>query len=124
MKVKIDPADKVFSQYIRLRDKECQRCHSRVCLNTKGLPVSHNASHYFGRGRENTRFDPENVDTLCFPCHRIWGSEEKEEYKAFKIKHLGKRGFLLLEIRANTLTKKDRKMALIIAKELLRRIRI
>lgn len=115
-----DAADNAFSQYIRLRDSRCVRCGSEVVINDKGLPVSHQASHYFGRGKESTRFDPENVDTLCAYCHKLWGGEEREEYKAFKIEQLGQRGFDLLMLRSNTYQKKDRKMSLIIARQLLK----
>lgn len=117
-RIKIDEADEVFSQYIRYRDKKCVRCGSPVQFN--GVkPVSHQASHYFGRSKESVRFDPENVDTLCFGCHRIWGSDDKEGYRQFKIKQLGLAGFNQLQVRSNRYKKKDRKMALIIAKELL-----
>lgn len=113
MYVKIDKADKVFSQFIRLRDGKCVRCGSVVLFNDKGLPVSHQASHYFGRGKESTRFDEENVDCLCMGCHRIWGSDDKEGYRNFKIKQLGQQGFDLLMLRANSYQKKDRKLAYI-----------
>ena len=119
MKIKTDKADKVFSQVIRLRDRKCVRCGSPVKFNDKGLPVSHQNSHYFGRGRESTRFHLYNCDTLCYGCHRIWGSDDKEGYRAFKIKQLGEDGFNLLTILANTTVKKDRKMAFIVANELL-----
>lgn len=119
MRIVIDAADKVFSQYIRLRDKHCVRCFSRVELNEKGLPVSHQNSHYFSRGKENTRFDTENCDTLCMACHMRWGGDEREEYKAFKIKQLGEEGFKRLDVAAHTLCKKDRKMSLLKAKALL-----
>lgn len=122
MKIKIDKADRVFSQYIRLRDGECKRCHSRVRLNEKGLPVSHNASHFFGRGKEATRFDPENVDCLCYPCHQIWGGDGRLEYREFKTKQLGKKKFQLLELRSNSYCKKDRELAYIAAKELLKSV--
>ena len=119
MRVKIDPADSAFSQYVRTRDGKCVRCGSGVRFNDKGYPVSHQASHYFGRGRENTRFDPENVDTLCGGCHRLWGSDDRETYREFKIKQLGDDGFDNLRIRANLTMKKDRKAALLIARKLL-----
>ena len=122
MKIKICPADKVFSQYIRLRDKRCMRCGSRVEFNAKGLPVSHEASHYFGRGKESTRFNQKNVDCLCFACHRIWGSDDKEAYRNFKIKQLGEEGFNLLLLNSNMYCKRDRKLALIIAKERLKKL--
>lgn len=118
--LKLDQADKVFSQYIRLRDMKCMRCLSPVRLNEKGLPVSHQASHYYGRGKESTRFDPENVDTLCMGCHRILGSDDREAYREFKIKQLGQDGFDNLRLRSNMYHKKDRKAALIASRVLLR----
>lgn len=119
--IKIDQADKVFSQYIRVRDRRCVRCSSPVQFNDKGLPVSHQASHFFGRGKESTRFDPENVDTLCYPCHVRWGSTEREDYRQFKINQLGEKGFDDLLLRSNSYQKKDRKMALLVSKELLKK---
>lgn len=120
MKISISRADLVFSQYIRLRDKKCIRCGSPVAMSAKGLPVSHTNSHYFGRGRENTRFDPENCDTLCLGCHRFWGSDNREDYRAFKIKQLGEVKFNHLCVRAEQYKKKDRALMLMAAKELLK----
>jgi len=122
MRIKIDQADKVFSQYIRTRDKECQRCHSRVQFNNKDLPVSHENSHYFGRGKESTRYDSDNCCTLCFGCHKIWGSDDKEGYRNYMIGKLGQTEFDLLELRSNTYMKKDRKMRLIEAREMLKHL--
>jgi hypothetical protein len=121
-KIKIDPADRVFSWYVRLRDGKCQRCGSRVEVNDKGLPVSHNASHYFSRGRESTRYDSENVICLCFPCHQRWGGDEREEYKKFMIQWLGEDGFKRLCVRAETFQKKDRKLAYLVVKKLLEEV--
>ena len=120
--LKLDAADIAFSQFIRMRDGRCMRCGSEVEIGLKGLPVSHQNSHYFGRGRENTRFDPENCDCLCGACHRFWGSDNREMYRAFKIKQLGEEGFKRLEVRAMTHGKKDRKLALMIAKQLLKNL--
>ena len=117
--IKIDPADKVFSQYIRLRDGKCLRCGSVVQVNDLGLPVTHQASHFFGRGQESTRFDPNNVDCLCYGCHQYWGSQNREDYRTFKIKQLGQDGYDTLLVKSKTYKKKDRKMELIIAKKLL-----
>ena len=116
-KIKIDKADKAFSTYIRTRDKwTCQRCGTKYHEgHTKGLENS----HFFGRARENTRFDPENCDALCTGCHFHWGAY-KEGYRAFKIKQLGEKGFQLLTLRASIYKKKDRKMSYLIAKQLLK----
>lgn len=122
-KVKRDKADEVFSHFIRLRDSACVRCGKPVLLNDSGLPVSGDASHYFGRGRESTRFDPENVDTLCkMSCHSRWEGEDRELYKAFKIKQLGQAGFDRLTLRANTPQKKDRKLAYLIWSQELKKL--
>lgn len=98
------------------------RCNSPVQLNAEGLPISHQASHYFSRGREGTRFDPENVDTLCMGCHKLWGGDEREFYTAFKIKQLGAHKFKLLTLHAHTYQKKDRKLMRIKAERLLAEI--
>ncbi len=120
MRIKIDVADKTFSYYIRLRDMKCMRCYSPVELGDIGMPISHQNSHYFSRGKENTRFDTENCDTLCMACHMKWGGDEREGYRTFKIKQLGEEGFKQLDVRAHTLTKKDRKLALLKSKALLK----
>ena len=118
MRIKLDPADVFFSEYIRRRDRRCQRCLNPG-YGPKGI-TGLQASHYFGRGAENTRFDVSNVDSLCFGCHQIWGSRDKEGYRIFKIHQLGQKGFDVLYLRSNQYKKKDRKMSLIVAKELLK----
>jgi len=122
--IKIRPSDRLFSQYVRLRDGCCMRCGSLVRVNDRGLPVSHQASHYYGRAREMTRIDPENVDTLCAACHRIWGSDDREAYRQFKISQLGQQGFDLLTLRANQTQKKDENMSKLVARELLKSVYI
>lgn len=118
--IKIDPADKIFSLYIRARDKRCQRCGRPGMTDASGLPVlGLQNSHYFGRRAESTRFHPSNCDALCARCHQIWGSENHEEYRRFKLKQLGSRGLLELELLHNTFQKKDRKLALVVSKALL-----
>lgn len=119
--MKLRRSDKLFSQYIRLRDMKCRRCGSTVRLNEDGIPNSHNCSHYYGRTRENVRNDPENADTLCFPCHHIWGhGDGKEEYKEFKIKQLGQNNFDLLTIRANMSGKRDEQLAIMHCNQLIK----
>jgi len=117
MKIKICEADKEFSRAIKYRDNwTCQRCHRQHPIGSSLLQTS----HYFGRIKESVRFDIENVDTLCFGCHQYSGSTDREEYRNFKIKQLGQAGFDKLTLRAHLYKKKDRKMELLKAKELLR----
>lgn len=118
MKIKIDKADTTFSRYVRIRDGQCVRCKSSVEFNIDGDPVSHQCSHFWGRGRFTTREDPENCDTLCYPCHQLWGGDLRREYENFKIKQLGQKGFDALMIKAHQVGKKDRKLSYLIAKKL------
>lgn len=116
--IKIDKADQLFSRYIRLRDKFCMRCGSKG--NGKEGINGLQASHYYGRRRESTRFDPANVDALCAGCHQEWGSTDREAYRVFKVRQLGLKGFKNLQIRAESYMKKDRKAMVIAIKELLK----
>jgi 5-methylcytosine-specific restriction endonuclease McrA len=117
-RIKIDKADEVFSIYIRTRDKRCVRCGRRGS-GPQGIEGLQN-SHFFGRANESTRFDPKNCDATCSGCHSYWGSTNHEQYRQFKIKQLGQQGFDLLVLRKNTYQKKDRKLALLVARELLK----
>lgn len=119
-KIKIDQADRIFSRYIRYRDKwTCQRCGRK---HPEGAGTLGN-SHYWSRRHESTRFDPENCDAICnAPCHQMWGGDYREDYKKFKLKQLGNKGYDLLELRHNQYQKKDRKLALMIAKALLKEV--
>lgn len=124
MKIKIDPTDALFSQYIKIRDDfTCQRCHKKYIPNENGRTPGLTNSHYFGRANEGTRFDPQNADTLCFGCHKIWGSDDKEAYRDFKIEQLGEMGFKELRIRADTYCKKDRKLAKIFVQSLINNLK-
>lgn len=122
MKIKIDKADIKFSQYIRLRDKKCVRCNFPIKLNDIGLPLNNQCSHYFGRGKEGTRFEPDNCDALCFGCHQEWGSNDRESYRQFKIKQLGEQRFKTLQLQAYSYHKKDRFIELIKWKAMLEKL--
>lgn len=105
--VKRDLADDWFSKYIRKRDGECLRCGSPVRFNENGDPISHHASHFYGRRKESTRFDPLNVDTHCHGCHRFF-TANPAEFHEWKRGQLGQEEFDKLMLRSNTYQKKDR----------------
>jgi hypothetical protein len=119
MKVKIDLADKYFSQWIRLRDMKCLRCGSPVKLNTKGLPITHQASHFQGRGKENTRFDPNNVITLCTGCHMYFTANPAEHYQ-WQVERLGQQKVDEIILKSHLYIKKDRKLQAIYWKQQLK----
>ena len=120
MRIKLRKTDTMFSKYIRQRDGfTCQRCGKVHPEGGRGL----HCSHYWGRGRENTRFDPEDCITLCYGCHRIWGhGDGRDEYANFMRKKLGDTAFDLLDVRAHTYKKRDDKLDEIILKELLKEV--
>lgn len=104
--MKIDPADKYFSQYVRMTQRECQRCHSPVEFRD-GLPVSHQNSHFQGRRKESTRFTPENCDTLCGGCHQYFTSNPAEHY-AWQVQTKGQGVVDRVVLASNSYTKKNR----------------
>jgi hypothetical protein len=114
--LKIDSLDKLFSLYIRTRDKwTCQRCWKQFTPPTNVLQNS----HFYGRTMHSVRYDPENCDSLCYGCHRYWEKEDREGYRAFKIKQLGQKGFDMLTIAAFKTGKPDVQMLKITYKKLL-----
>lgn len=109
MNIKIDKADQLFSRYIRTRDKwTCQRCLRQYEENDQRLQNS----HFYGRSHENTRFEPDNCDALCYGCHQNFTSNPGD-YAAWKLGRVGRKRFDSLVLQANTYHKKDRKLEVI-----------
>lgn len=105
-KIKIDAADKAFSNYIRTRDNwTCQRCGGQYQPPTSAL----HCSHFMGRGKEATRFDPENADALCYGCHRYFTAQPGEHYQ-WQVRRKGQNTVDAIILRSNQYKKKDRKM--------------
>lgn len=105
-KVKIDAADKYFSLYIRTRDQwTCQRCGGRYKPPTQAL----HCSHFQGRGKEGTRFEPLNADALCYGCHRYFTSHPGEHFN-WQVERKGQDTVDRLILQSNTYKKRDRKL--------------
>lgn len=122
-KIKRRPADTLFSNYIRQRAKwTCEYC-GKVCRIGGEWIYKLEASHYYGRAKESVRFDPDNVHSLCFNCHKRMGGhtrDEKGEYDVWMKKLLGQKKYDLLAFRANGVGKKDDKMTILYIKELIK----
>ena len=83
MKIKIDKLDILFSRLIRLRaDRHCE-----YCGKYKGFE-NLQCSHFIGRRKKATRYDPDNACGLCFSCHLHLGENPYEHNEFFK-KQLG-----------------------------------
>lgn len=111
--IRIDPADRWFSLFIRYRANwTCERCGTEYEVGSQGL----HASHFWSRGRESTRFDPVNVSAHCFGCHAELGGNP-ELHRQWKLKQIGQAEYDRLMVRAETRQKKDRKLMAIIWKQ-------
>ena len=76
MKIRLDKLDILFSKYIRLRDKVCQRCL------THGNSIA--AAHFHGRGSKSVRWDEDNACALCLGCHSYLDGHPLEKVEFFK----------------------------------------
>ena len=95
--MKLLPLDRLFSQYIKLRDKWCQRCGGTGGLQT---------SHFIGRSRRIVRWDEDNACLLCFGCHMYLTAHPTEHVQWF-INHLGEEKLDLLMARNRNREKPD-----------------
>jgi len=124
-KVKLRPVDTLFSNYIRAKAKwKCEKC-GRLCKINGEWVYKLEASHYHGRRKESTRFDPMNVHSLCFSCHKRMGgytNSQNGEYDLWMKELLGEKEYKLLLLRANQSGKKDDVMNKIYIKELLKEL--
>lgn len=102
--------DKLFSIYIRQRDKKCFFCNNVATQN----------SHFWGRGNSATRYDPLNCDGICGGCHMRHEGSKQGLYRDKKILQLGEDGYRELEKRARSIMK--RQDAIIACMELLKSI--
>jgi hypothetical protein len=90
MRIKIDPLDKLFSQFIRQRDHVCQRCLSPT--NTIAC------AHFHGRSSKSVRWDEDNACGLCMGCHSYLDSHPMEKVEFF-LQRLGQENFDALNCR-------------------------
>lgn len=97
----------IFNRMVRERAEwKCIRC-GRDCTERKGLL---HASHFWGVGFTATRFDFDNVDALCYPCHygqlgTGWEYMKHADYRDYMLKKLGEDGYAALEKRARSFMK-------------------
>ena len=94
-------ADKLFREFIKLRDHKCQKCGKSNCkLDT---------AHIISRGVHQTRFDPDNALLLCSDCHMNWAHKRPLEFTEFIYEYLGKEKYhALIERSHQQITPKKR----------------
>ena len=123
-KMKRRTSDKIFSEYIRRRDGRC--VYAFKCF---GVPIDWrtlHCSHWQKRRHEGTRVDPKNCDASCTKCHAYIEDTEAgaKALDEFKLKQLGKYEYDLVKMRALTYQKKDEFISCLIAKELLKPLKL
>ena len=118
MRVKINPTDKLFSQYMRLKSKGiCERCGQY-----KGY-THLQVSHFHGRRKRNTRWDEENCCVLCMGCHMYLHANPSEHVKFFQ-ERLGQQAFDKLNIRAQFRHKVDEPAVILYLREKLKELEL
>ncbi len=119
--IKLRRSDILFSLYVREKAGwRCRKC-GKLCKIQDEWIGKLEASHYFSRKHEITRYDERNVYSLCFTCHKRMGGyqvSENGEYDLWVKELLGNREYKLLKLRANSYAKKDEKLALLFVKSL------
>ncbi len=110
--MKSDYLDRLFSLYIRARSGwRCELCGKEYITGAQEL----HCSHFQGRGKEATRFDPDNAMAACGvaifgefkSCHEQLEHDKERHYQVFS-NRLGKERCDELILRANTGKPKDR----------------
>lgn len=109
MKIKITSLDRLFSKYIKARDKYCQRCGGSSGLQT---------AHFHGRASLSVRHDPDNACLLCYGCHMYFHGHPLEFVEFFRAR-LGEEKFDRLKMRAQGVKNTDMAAVRIYLKTLL-----
>ena len=123
-KTKIRREDKLFSDYIRARDG--WRCSYKFkCMGVYNFLENKGGltnSHFIKRRHESVRFDPENCDAACRPCHSFVEdkTEGRRALENWKLTQLGTARFNALRARKYAYKKKDPMLDLLYVKELLK----
>lgn len=72
--------DKVWSEYVRGRDKRCQKCGGSGAVS---------AHHAFGRRHRATRWDVQNGVSLDYACHIHWAHRDPSGFTEWFRNHIG-----------------------------------
>ena len=96
--------DKVFSQYIRLRDSDANGyCRCISCGRVHYWKDIQNG-HYMSRRYLSTRFDEMNCNAQCVACN-IFNQGNIQMYRQNLIKKIGEKNVDYLEYKAKGITK-------------------
>lgn len=91
--------DILWSQLVKMRDRQCIRCGSSYRLQ---------ASHIFSRSQKSVRWDLDNGMSLCSGCHLFFWHKNPIEATEFIKNRLGEQKYEDLRLKARTIVKIDR----------------
>jgi hypothetical protein len=86
--------DDYFSLKVRARDGQCMK---PLCGKTEGLQCA----HIFTRSRQSTRWDMNNMITLCAGHHKFWAHQYPEKFTEWIISRMGKEEYLKLQRKSD-----------------------
>ena len=94
--------DKVFSEYIRLRDSKAFGYKAFKCISCgRILPYEQaDCGHYFSRLHMDTRFDERNWHAECRHCNRFI-ADHLDAYRTHLIQKIGENEFNKLSLLAH-----------------------
>lgn len=101
-----DDLDKVFSQFIRLRDSSNGMCKCISCPKT-GLIKDFHAGHYISRRHFSVRWDEKNVHAQCVGCN-IFNQGNSPAYALALVRKYGENILETLDIKKNNISKMRR----------------
>ena len=100
MKIRLDPLDRLFSEFVRRRAIQrvngCERC-----LQGKTSYKQLQTAHFISRRHKSVRWNEDNAVGICFGCHQYLDSHAVEKVEFFR-NLLGERDFDLLRARTRT----------------------
>lgn len=94
--------DKIFSEFIRLRDTQPWNFQYGRCISCgRILPWAKlQCGHYHSRVHMNTRFDEKNCNIECVSCN-IFSADHLIGYRKNLIKKIGEKEVDMLDVRAH-----------------------
>lgn len=95
--------DRVFSEYIRLRDAMGGYFRCISCGKIKPYAQA-DCGHYFSRTKMSTRFDEDNCNAECRSCNRF-SADHLDGYRKNLIAKIGQQRFDLLSFKASQVKK-------------------
>ncbi len=98
----IKKLDKIFSEFIRLRDTQPWNFQYGRCISCgRILPWAKlQCGHYHSRVHTNTRFDEKNCNAECISCN-IFSADHLIGYRKNLIKKIGEKEVDMLDVRAH-----------------------